>query len=80
MPCMDLFEDQPDEYKNAVLPKDVTKRVSVEALSTFGWDRYTGLNGKTIGMTTFGASAPAGELFPYFGFTVENVVNTFKSL
>ncbi len=80
MPCMDLFEDQPDEYKNAVLPKDVTKRVSVEALSTFGWDRYTGLDGKTIGMTTFGASAPAGELFPYFGFTVENVVNTFKSL
>ena len=80
MPCMDLFEDQPAEYKEAVLPKDVTKRVSVEALSTFGWDRYTGLDGKTIGMTGFGASAPAGELFPYFGFTVENVVNTFKSL
>ena len=80
MPCMDLFEDQPAEYKEAVLPKNVTKRVSVEALSTFGWDRYTGLDGKTIGMTGFGASAPAGELFPYFGFTVENVVNTFKSL
>ena len=80
MPCMDLFEDQPAEYKEAVLPKNVTKRVSVEALSTFGWDRYTGLDGKTIGMTGFGASAPAGELFPYFGFTVENVVNTFKNL
>ncbi len=80
VPCMDLFEDQPDEYKESVLPKNVTKRVSVEALSTFGWDRYVGFGGKTIGMTSFGASAPARELFPYFGITTENVINTFKSL
>ncbi len=80
MPCVDLFEDQSDEYKESVLPSSVTKRVSVEALSTFGWGKYTGLNGKNIGMTTFGASSPAEKLFTHFGITTEAVVEAMKSL
>lgn len=80
MPCMDIFEEQTEEYKEKVLPKAVTKRVAVEALSTFGWDRYVGLEGKTVGMTTFGASGPYKELFEYFGFTVDHVVETAESL
>ncbi len=80
MPCIDLFEDQSTEYKETVLPSSVTKRVSVEALSTFGWGKYTGLNGKNIGMTTFGASSPAENLFPHFGITTEAVVEAMKSL
>lgn len=80
MPCMDIFEEQSEEYKEKVLPKSVTKRVSVEALSTFGWERYVGLGGKSVGMTTFGASGPYKELFEYFGFTVEEVVKAAESL
>lgn len=80
MPCMDIFEEQTDEYKEKVLPKAVVKRVSVEALSTFGWERYVGLNGKSVGMTTFGASGPYKELFEYFGFTAEEVVKAAESL
>ena len=80
MPCMDLFEEQSEEYKAKVLPKNVRKRVAVEALSGFGWDRYVGLDGDIIGMNRFGASAPYSKLFPYFGFTVENVVARVKAL
>lgn len=80
VPCMDLFEEQDDEYKNKILPVEVDKRVSVEAGAILPWGRYVGLNGKSIGMTTFGASAPAEKLFEKFGFTVKNVVDTFKSL
>jgi len=80
MPSMDLFEQQDEEYKEIVLPKNVRARVSVEALSTFGWDRYVGLDGKKIGMTTFGASAPQDLLFKHFGFTVENVVAAVKDV
>lgn len=80
MPCMDIFEEQSEEYKAKVLPKNVRKRVAVEALSGFGWDRYVGLDGDIIGMNRFGASAPYSKLFPYFGFTVENVVARVKAL
>lgn len=80
MPCMDIFEEQSDEYKESVLPVNVTKRISVEALSTFGWDRYTGSEGKAIGMTTFGASGPYQELFEHFGFTVDEVVKTAEKM
>lgn len=80
MPCMELFEEQSDEYKEKVLPKTVRKRVAVEALSDFGWGKYVGLDGACVTMTGFGASAPAKELFEKFGFTVENVVNTVKGL
>ncbi|MEG2869996.1 MAG: transketolase, partial [Clostridium sp.] len=61
MPCMDLFEEQSEEYKNSVLPKTVRKRVAVEALSSFGWGRYVGLDGTTVTMQGFGASAPAEQ-------------------
>ena len=80
IPCVDIFEEQTDEYKERVLPKDVTKRVSVEALSTFGWDRYVGPEGKAIGMTTFGASGPYKTLFEFFGFTVDAIVEAAENL
>lgn len=71
MPSFDLFEEQSDEYKESVLPSGV-KTASVEALSTFGWDKYT-KGGLKIGMESFGASGPGGELFEHFGFTPEKV-------
>ncbi len=73
MPCMDLFEQQSAEYKESVLPKDVRARVAVEALSSFGWGRYVGLDGATVCMEGFGASAPANLLFEKFGFTKQHV-------
>ena len=78
MPCVDLFEQQSDDYKESVLPKNVRARVAIEAASDFGWQKYVGLDGATVTMHGFGASAPAGTLFKKFGFTVENVVDTFK--
>ena len=80
MPCMDIFEKQPLEYKEKVLPKAVRARVAVEALSEFGWGKYVGLDGKTVCLDRFGASAPAGVLFKEFGFTVDNVVKAVKSV
>lgn len=80
MPSMDVFEQQSDEYKESVLPKNVRKRVAIEALSDFGWGRYVGLDGAYVTMHSFGASAPAATLFKEFGFTVENVVRTVKGL
>ena len=80
MPSMDVFEEQPEEYQEKILPKAVRRRVAVEALTDYGWGKYVGLDGKVIGMKTFGASAPAKKLFEEFGFTVENVVEAVKSL
>lgn len=80
MPCVDLFEEQSAEYKESVLPKAVRKRVAVEALIDYGWGKYVGLDGATVTMTGFGASAPANTLFKKFGFTVENVVAAVKSI
>ena len=80
MPCMDVFETQSKEYKEEVLPKTVRNRVAIEALSSFGWDRYTGLDGRVISMNSFGASAPQDLLFKRFGFTKENVVATAKEV
>lgn len=76
LPSWEIFEQQSEDYRNTVLPSSVTARVAVEAASPFGWERYVGPSGATIGMHSFGASAPAGELFKQFGFTVDNVVNT----
>ncbi|GHF20071.1 transketolase [Kordiimonas sediminis] len=73
MPSTDLFDQQDSAYKASVLPADVLK-VSIEAGSTYGWERYTGLDGVTIGMTTFGASAPAEDLYEHFGITANAVV------
>ncbi|MGY4591448.1 transketolase [Thermostichus sp. MS-CIW-40] len=80
MPCMELFEAQPQSYRDSVLPPNVTKRVSVEAGSTFGWHKYLGFEGVAIGIDRFGASAPGPVCMEKFGFTVENVVNTARRL
>ena len=80
MPSMDIFEEQSAEYRESVLPKEVRRRVAVEALGGFGWDRYTGLDGVTVTMSSFGASAPAGELFRHFGFTAEHVAEAARGL
>lgn len=80
MPCFELFEQQDEAYKEQVLPKAVRARVAVEAASDFGWGKYVGLDGATVSMKSFGASAPAGTLFKKFGFTTENVVETVKKV
>ncbi len=80
MPSWELFDRQSQEYRDQVLPPDVTARISVEKASTLGWDRYVGSKGKSIGMTTFGASAPLAELQKKFGFTAEHVVTTAREL
>ena len=80
MPSWELFEQQSQEYRDSVIPPEVTARVSVEQASTLGWDRYVGLMGRTIGMKMFGASAPLKELQKKFGFTPETVVATAKEL
>ncbi|MDG1388048.1 MAG: transketolase [Halioglobus sp.] len=74
MPCTEIFDAQDAAYREAVLPSDVFARVAVEALHADYWYKYVGLDGRIIGMTSFGESAPAGELFKEFGFTVDNVV------
>jgi transketolase len=80
MPSVDTFEAQDDAYRESVLPSSVTARVAVEAGVTDGWYKYVGTNGKIIGIDRFGESAPAGELFKHFGFTVENVVKAVEEI
>ncbi|MDD4767660.1 MAG: transketolase [Desulfotomaculaceae bacterium] len=81
MPCWELFEAQPEEYRRQVLPPQIKARVAIEAGLTEGWRRYVGDRGRIIGIDHFGASAPAGILFKEFGFTVENVVvNAMQTL
>lgn len=75
MPSMEIFDEQPIEYRESVLPKNVRARLAVEAGSYFGWHKYVGLDGDIIAMDRFGASAPASVLFKEFGFTVENIVD-----
>ncbi len=75
MPCMEEFEKQSDAYKNSVIPCEVKARVCVEAASPYSWYKYVGEKGELVCMDGFGASAPAGVLFPHFGFTVENIVS-----
>ena len=75
IPCMELFDMQSQQYKEKVLPSSVRARLAVEAGSAYSWHKYVGLDGATITMDTFGASAPADKLFELFGFTTENVVN-----
>jgi transketolase len=74
MPSWELFEKQDAAYKESVFPKNIRKRLSVEAASTFGWIKYVTENGKSVGINHFGESAPAEDLFKEFGFTVENIV------
>ena len=80
MPCVELFEEQSDSYKEEVLPSNVRKRLVVEAAETFGWHKYIGLDGDSVTMSSFGASAPGGTCMEKFGFTVENVLNKAKKL
>lgn len=80
MPCTERFDKQDEAYQETVLPKDVRKRLAVEASIAGFWQRYTGLDGKVIGMTTFGESAPASVLFNHFGFTKDNVLQQAKAL
>ncbi|WP_078580036.1 transketolase [Salipaludibacillus agaradhaerens] len=80
MPSWDRFEKQSNAYKETVLPKKVTKRLSIEMASTFGWERYIGQCGEALGIDRFGASAPGDHLMKEFGFTVKNVVTRFKQL
>src|SRR6185369_11577932 len=74
MPSWDLFETQPQSYRDEVLPPDVPARLAVELGVAQGWDRYIGDRGEMLGIQRFGASAPAGVLLREYGFTVENVV------
>lgn len=80
MPSWELFEKQDDNYKEKVLPKTIKKRLAVEAGSVLGWHKYVTDEGETHGMTTFGESAPAGDLFKEFGFTVEHLTAKAKKL
>jgi transketolase len=80
MPSTDIFEKQNDAYKKSVLPPEVRARVSVEAASVFGWERYVGQDGAIIGMTTFGASAPLKDLMKKFGFTTDHVVQAAREV
>lgn len=80
MPSMELFEMQSEEYKNKILPDSIRKRISVEALSDFGWYKYIGLDGKSIGMKSFGISAPGKEIFKTFDITTERIVKESNNL
>ena len=80
IPSFEIFNAQDEAYKESVLPNSVRKRVAVEALTSFGWYQYVGLDGRIISLDTFGASGNADALFKQFGFTVENVVNEIMKL
>jgi len=80
MPSTDMFDVQDDDYRQSVLPDYIRRRIAIEAGVSNGWYKYVGSEGKIIGIDTFGESAPAGDVFKHFGFTVENVVNTVKEL
>ena len=77
MPSMELFEKQSKEYKDKVLPEEITKKLAIEMGTTFGWHKYAK---DVVGIDTFGASAPAETVIKNYGFTVENIVERFKKL
>lgn len=80
MPSMELFNQQSDEYKESILPNAMRKRLAIEMGTDFGWYKYIGIDGKMISVNTFGASAPANVVIKEYGFTLENVVNTFLAM
>ena len=80
MPCIELFEEQSESYKEEVLPSNIRKRLVVEAAESFGWHKYIGLDGDSVTMNSFGASAPGGLCMEKFGFTVENVIEKSRNL
>ncbi len=76
LPCWDIFDQQPPAYRESVLPSSIRARVGIEAGASFGWERYVGLDGKTVTLDRFGASAPDSEVFEKLGFNVDNVIKT----
>jgi transketolase len=80
LPCWDIFDNQPQEYRDKVLPPQIKARIAVEAGIPLGWEHYVGLDGKIIGMAGFGASAPGPVLYEKFGLTAANIVNNAKVL
>jgi len=80
MPCWELFDAQPAEYRDRVLPPNIRARVAVEAGASLGWEHYVGLDGAMVGLDRFGASAPYAVLCEQFGFTVERIVQAAKTL
>jgi transketolase len=80
LPCWNVFDRQPQEYRNKVLPPQITARLAVEAGIKLGWEHYTGLSGKIIGMDSFGASAPGPVLYEKFGFTADHIVTAAREL
>jgi transketolase len=80
MPSWEIFDHQPQAYRDSVLPPPVKARVAIEQASTLGWDRYVGEGGRVIGMKTFGASAPLKELMKQFGFEPDKVCAVAKQL
>jgi transketolase len=80
MPSWELFEQQPEDYRYEILSPDIKARISIEAGSTHGWHKYVGLEGETIGIDRFGASAPGKILLQKFGFTLENLLNRVRTL
>ncbi|MBZ4203095.1 MAG: transketolase, partial [Methylovulum sp.] len=80
MPSTNVFEEQSAEYRESVLPSNISKRIAIEAGSTDGWWKYVGLEGKIIGLDRFGESAPASDLFKEFGFTVENLMDKVEAM
>jgi len=80
MPCVELFEEQTESYREEVLPRSIRKRIVVEAAQSFGWHKYIGIDGLAITMNSFGASAPGGTCMEKFGFTVDNVIDKARKL
>ena len=80
MPCQEFFDQQDEQYKEAVLPNAMRKRLSVEMASSFGWHKYVGLDGITMSIDEFGKSAPAQDVIPSYGFTVDGVVENIEKL
>ena len=80
MPCTSVFDAQDAEYKQAVLPIEVGARIAVEAAHADYWYKYVGLDGRVMGMHTYGESAPAGDLFAHFGFTLDNLLGLAAEL
>jgi transketolase len=80
MPSWELFEKQPVEYQNSVLPPEVTARVSIEAGSPFGWHRWVGSKGRVVGLDRFGASAPAEVIYEKLGITADAMVKAAREL
>ncbi len=80
MPAQNIFDEQPDAYREKILPSHITKRLIIEAGSSFGWGKYAGLNGKTLTIDTWGASAPGDRIFKEYGFSIENVISIYHSI